>query len=77
MKFDKEHLVEISKLTRGEAEVFVRFLALEKERHLCAVALCRTWVELWRSEEERQLEEVRHIDGGIEKVNKKFGWKEK
>ncbi len=38
---------------------------------------CSTWDMLWNSELMRQLEEVEHIDGGIEEVNKKFGWGDK
>ena len=77
MRFDKEHLVDIKTLTKGEAEVFLGFLLLERERHLETALKCDTWEKLWHSEAKRQMEEVVHIDGGIEKVNKRFGLEEK
>ena len=73
MKFDKNHLVDISSLTKSEVPVFLDFLELERERHMRTVEMCGNWVELWGSEFKRQLDEVDHIDKGIEKVNKKFG----
>ena len=77
MRFDKKHLVDIKTLTETEAKVFLGFLWLERERHIKTAEKCNTWCELWLSEAHRQLEEVEHIDSGIEEVNKKFGWEEK
>ena len=41
------------------------------------VIMCTDWAQLWISEFKRQMEEVEHIDRGIEQVNKKFGLGEK
>ena len=38
---------------------------------------CQVWAQLWDSEFERQMEEVKHIDGGIDEVTKKFKLEEK
>ena len=73
MRFNKQHLVDIPSLTKIEAQVFLGFLLLERERHLETALKCDTWEELWHSEARRQMEEVVHIDQGIEQVNKKFG----
>ena len=77
MKFNKQHLVDIKSLTLSEAQVFLGFLYLERERHLRTAERCNVWCELWHSEFKRQMEEVEHIDGGIEEVNKKFRLEEK
>ena len=77
MRFSKDHLVDIKALTRTEAQVFLGFLYLERERHIKTAEKCNTWAELWLSEAQRQQEEVEHIDNGIAKVNKKFGLEEK
>lgn len=77
MKFNKKHLVAIKSLTKEEAQVFLGFLYLERERHIKTLAQCIAWGELWHSESKRQLEEVQHIDGGIDEVEKKFGWENK
>ena len=77
MRFNKNHLVDIKSLTESEARIFIRFLWLERKRHIKAADRCSVWDMLWNSEIMRQLEEVEHIDGGIEEVNKKFGWEEK
>ena len=73
MKFDKQHLVDIKSLTFSEAQVFMGFLWLERERHIKAAERCNTWAELWLSEAERQCEEIEHIDRGLAEVKKKFG----
>ena len=73
MRFSKEHLVDIPKLTLDGAHVFIGFLWLERERHIKAAERCNVWCQLWGSEFVRQLEEVKHIDRGIAEVNKKFG----
>ena len=73
MRFSKEHLVDIPKLTLDEAHVFIGFLWLGRERHIKTTERCNTWAELWLSEAERQVEEVKHIDRGIAEVKKKFG----
>lgn len=72
MRFNKEHLVDIKTLTRAEAQIFWGFLWLERERHIKTAERCNTWAELWVSEAQRQMEEVEHIDGGIDEINKKF-----
>ena len=77
MKFSKDHLVDIKSLTVDEADVFLEFLLLERERHLLTAKRCTAWCDLWHSEACRQVEEVKHIDRGIEEVNKKFGLEEK
>ncbi len=77
MKFNKNHLVDISSLTKSEVPVFLGFLELERERHMRTVEMCGAWVDLWGSEFKRQLGEVDHIDKGIEEVNKRFGLEEK
>jgi len=74
MKFNKQHLVDIKSLTPSEAQVFLGFLYLERERHIKALERCLTWGELWHSESVRQMDEVKHIDGGIKQVKEKFGW---
>ncbi len=77
MKFDKNHLVDIKSLTATEAGVFLEFLRRERQRHVVTANRCAVRVELWTSEYKRQREEVVRIDGGIERVNKKFGWEER
>ena len=77
MKFNKQHLVDIKSLTRLEAQVFLGFLYLERERHLKTAEKCNAWCELWHSELVRQMDEVKHIDRGIEGVNEKFGLEDK
>ena len=77
MRFSKEHLVDIPKLTLAEVPVFLDFLALERVLHMKNVEMCGAWIALWGSEFKRQLEEVENIDRGIEQVNKKFGLEEK
>lgn len=77
MKFSKEHLVDIESLNEVEGAVFIRFLLLERERHIETAERCGTWCELWLSELTRQMEEVRHIDSGIAGVKKKFKMEEK
>ncbi len=73
MKFNKDHLVDIESLTRPEAYMFLEFLSMERDRHLATALGCSTRAALWQSEHLRQLEEVKHIDGGIEEVKKRFG----
>ncbi len=72
MKFSKQHLVDIKTLTESEAQVFLGFLYLERERHIKAAERCNTWCELWHSEMTRQIDEVRHIDDGVKQVQKRF-----
>ena len=50
MRFSKDHLVDIKALTRTEAQVFLGFLYLERERHIKTAEKCNTWAELWLSE---------------------------
>ena len=70
MRFNKEHLVDIPRLTLDEVPVFLDFLALERVRHMKTVEMCGAWIELWHSEFKRQLEEVEHIDRGLEEVRR-------
>ncbi len=77
MRFNKQQLVDIKTLTKIEGEEFRDFLQKERERHIETAIRCSVRSELWLSELKRQNEEVEHIDGGIEEVNKKFGWGDK
>ena len=75
MKFDKKHLVVIESLNEVEAQAFLSFLELERERHIKTAGMCKAWIDLWNSEFKRQLDEVNHIDEGIKRVKEKFRWK--
>ena len=71
MKFDKKtHKVDIKTLNDIEAGVFLSFLLTERIRHQTTVEMCGAWIEFWRSEFQRQLNEIEKIDDRIKQVKK-------
>lgn len=84
MKFDKHHKVILSTLNKEEAEQFIIFLLLEKNRHIDAIFVAEQCIKiyedraeqpmrrLFRSEILRHKEDIEDIDKLIARVKEKF-----